>query len=97
MSGYNTSKQRVLAALELETWMPSSQVALRLQNDEGSKLSVRAVRMALLRYHRQGLVQRRWGDGEYVYALSQRGYDRLRWIQSVLLEQTRPTKSQRSI
>jgi DNA-binding transcriptional regulator PaaX len=45
------------------------------------KFDLHALRMALMRYYRLGLLKREKSGGAYVYTLSERGLQRLRWLQ----------------
>ena len=46
-------------------------------------LEVHAVRMALVRYYKQGLLNRERRAGMFVYSLSERGLRRLEWLESL--------------
>ena len=46
-------------------------------------LEVHAVRMALVRYYKQGLLTRERRSGMFVYSLSERGFRRLEWLESL--------------
>ena len=50
--------------------------------------SPRAVRMALLRYHRYGLLHREWRHGQYQYRLSDRGARRILWLKGLAVDKT---------
>jgi DNA-binding transcriptional regulator PaaX len=42
----------------------------------------KAIQMALLRYHRQGLLNRRKNGKYYLYKISERGKTRLKWLRN---------------
>ena len=46
-------------------------------------LDVHAVRMALVRYYKQGLLNRERRSGMFVYSISERGLRRLEWLESL--------------
>ncbi len=84
---YNELKTIVLQILTTDGWCDSNRIIERVQSEGGCKASPRAVRMALLRYHRYGLVHREWRSGEYAYRLSDRGAGRLLWLKGMLTDQ----------
>jgi len=45
------------------------------------QFEIHAVRMALVRYYRQGLLKRERAGGQFRYSLSGRGTARLRWLE----------------
>jgi DNA-binding transcriptional regulator PaaX len=47
----------------------------------GISLDIHAVRMALVRYYRHGLLRRERKGGTFSYALSERGIARLGWLE----------------
>lgn len=77
---YNKLKIAVLELFTTSGPMDSLGVAGRLTNEKAIELSVNALRMALLRYHKQGLLGREWTRGEYRYTLTQKGAARLAWL-----------------
>lgn len=79
---YNELKTAVLEVFTTEGWCTSSQVMEKVRLSKGLEASPRALRMALLRYHRQGLLHREWRRGEYAYKLSDRGAQRLLWLKN---------------
>ena len=79
---YNELKLLILKILSDQRLIDSSAVAARLGAD-GIELDVHAVRMALMRYYKQGLLRRERRSGMYVYGLSDRGVRRWRWLESV--------------
>ena len=78
MGGYNEVKAKILAALNEIDGLTAKEVA----NFVGG--SHESVGMALLRYHRQGLVSRYTREGKTrVYTLTTRGLERLEYLQSL--------------
>ena len=77
MSGYNEAKFEILDVLEGLGEATAGDVAGILGRSHES------VSMALLRYHRQGLVSRYslWGRAK-VYRLTERGFERLEYLKS---------------
>ena len=84
---YNELKTTVLQVLTTNGWCSSNFVIERVNLELGCNASPRAVRMALLRYHRYGLVHREWRGGEYAYRLSDRGAGRLLWLKGLVTGQ----------
>jgi len=78
---YNQLKLRVLRILSSGT-TDSSAVAAAL-SDSGVQLDMHAIRMALMRYYKQGLLRRERKLGVYSYELSERGVRRLAWLESI--------------
>jgi len=79
---YNELKLLVLRIFSDQGLMNSLAVAARL-GAAGVELEMHAVRMALMRYYKQGLLSRERKLGMYVYGLSDRGVRRLEWLESV--------------
>jgi DNA-binding transcriptional ArsR family regulator len=79
---YNELKLLILRILSGQGLIDSSTVAAKLDAG-GTELDVHAVRMALMRYYRQGLLRRERRLGMYVYALSDKGIGRWRWLESL--------------
>ena len=50
------------------------------------RVEIHAIRMALMRYHRQGLLLRKKTEGSFSYALSERGTRRLKWLETTNIE-----------
>ena len=69
---YNERKLSVLEAME------DLEEARAYDIVEHLDISLGAAKMALSRYHRQGLLNRKKG----LYWLSNRGFERLQWLQS---------------
>jgi hypothetical protein len=84
---YNELKSTILNLLTTEGWCDSNRIIERARSESGLAASSRAVRMALLRYHRHGLLHREWRRGEYVYKLSDRGARRLVWLRGLTPDQ----------
>lgn len=88
---YNELKTVILHVLTTDGWCDSNRIIERLGLEAGLSASPRAVRMALLRYHRHGLLHREWRHGEYVYKLSDRGASRLLWLKGLATPQPEVT------
>jgi DNA-binding PadR family transcriptional regulator len=84
---YNELKTAILNLLTTEGWCDSNRIIERARSESGLSASSRAVRMALLRYHRHGLLHREWRRGEYVYRLSDRGARRLVWLRGLTTDE----------
>lgn len=80
--GYNERKREVLSALEASFEGTSLSVAVMVG------CSHEAASMALMRYHRMGLLTRYQLDGTRAraYALTDKGGKRLQWLQAQLKE-----------
>ena len=78
---YNETKLLVLLHLE------SVDVATAGETASSLGMSRESMSMALLRYHRWGLVNRHWDDsGFYLYSISDKGLERLYWLEEQYLE-----------
>jgi len=77
---YNQLKRLLLRTLEEAGPTPSTTLFDKLRTASG-QFEVHAVRMALVRYYRQGLLRRERSAGEFVYTISNRGIARLRWLE----------------
>jgi len=44
-------------------------------------IEIHAVRMALVRYYRQGLLKRVRSSGQFTYSITDRGLRRLQWLE----------------
>lgn len=82
---YNQLKRIILRILAARTSTDSSAVADALCA-AGVNLDIHAIRMALMRYYRQGLLRRKRKSGVYIYGLSERGVRRLAWLESTVQE-----------
>jgi DNA-binding transcriptional regulator PaaX len=90
---YNELKRILLRVLE-ETGPADSSSLLRNLSSAGSgKFEIHAVRMALMRYYRQGLVKRIRTGGQFKYTLSIRGTARLRWLETQVKDSRRSRNS----
>lgn len=78
---YNELKRHILGALSAGGSMNSEAVAECLLQ-VGLRVEMHAIRMALMRYYRQGLLTRRRVEGLFLYSLSERGMRRLGWLES---------------
>jgi len=87
---YNQLKAVVLQILTTDGWCDSNRIIERVQSEVGLSASPRGIRMALLRYHRYGLLHREWRRGEYVYRLSDRGAGRLLWLKGMTTGRPEP-------
>ena len=62
---------------------PSDSSAIQMELKRRTiMLDVHALRMALMRYYKQGLLKRERQGGVFIYSLSERGVQRLRWLES---------------
>jgi DNA-binding transcriptional regulator PaaX len=78
---FNELKVPVLQLLVKHGSMDGVTVAKRLAESHALSIDIHAVRMALMRYYKQGLVRRERSGGVFKYTISQRGVQRLRWLQ----------------
>jgi DNA-binding transcriptional regulator PaaX len=77
---YNELKVPILQLLTLGP-MDSNSVFKRLAESKGITIDIHALRMALMRYHKQGLLKRERSGGAFTYTISERGVQRLRWLE----------------
>ena len=78
---YNQLK-RVLLRILADTGPTDSGALLqKLTSVGGGQFEIHAVRMALVRYYRQGLLKRERAGGQFRYSLSSRGTTRLQWLE----------------
>ncbi|HKM78310.1 MAG TPA: hypothetical protein VJZ03_04480 [Candidatus Bathyarchaeia archaeon] len=82
---YNRLKVLILRLLSERESTDSSAVAAAL-GTAGVNLDIHAIRMALMRYYKQGLLCRERRSGVYTYGLSERGIRRLAWLDSTAQE-----------
>ena len=80
---YNQLKLSVLRILSEGGSTDSSGVAAALAA-AGVNLDMHAIRMAPMRYYKQGLLSRERKLGVYAYGLSERGVRRLAWLESTV-------------
>jgi len=59
----------------------SGSLLQKLTSMEGGQFEIHALRMALVRYYRQGLLKRERAGGQFTYSLSNRGTSRLQWLE----------------
>jgi len=78
---YNELKLRILTVLAKGQNMDGTAVARELSVSVGMTIDIHALRMALMRYYRLGLLKRERAGGTFTYSLSQRGLQRLRWLE----------------
>lgn len=71
----------VLRTLSKTGQVESNSVA-KVLAESGIVLDIHALRMALVRYYKQGLLKRERRGGVFFYSLSERGLNRLRWLES---------------
>gem|GEM_PF-970799 len=78
---YNVLKLRILRLLSKTGPTDSSSLASTIAESKEITLDIHALRMALMRYHKQGLLKRERAGGTFTYALTERGIQRLRWLE----------------
>ena len=78
---YNELKQTLLRVLADKGPLDSGSLLQTLNYSTNGKLEIHAVRMALMRYYRQGLLKRVRSGGQFTYTLTDRGVARLRWLE----------------
>jgi len=79
---YNELKLSILRLLSDQGVRDSVAIASGLEAS-GVRMDMHAIRMALARYHEQGLLRRQRKAGLYIYEISERGRKRLEWLESV--------------
>jgi repressor of nif and glnA expression len=79
---YNELKLLVLRLLSDQSVRDSATIASGLEAS-GMRVDVHAIRMALVRYYKEGLLRRQRKAGLYIYEISERGTKRLEWLESV--------------
>lgn len=79
---YNELKEMVLRALS-PVPMDSLMLFEELTRQGVDRFEIHAVRMALVRYYKQGLLTRERKLGVFSYGLSERGRRRLEWLESL--------------
>jgi DNA-binding transcriptional regulator PaaX len=77
---YNQLKLVILRVLSDTGSLDSGDLAKKLES-KGILLEIHALRMALMRYYKQGLLKRERRGGALIYSLSERGSQRLQWLQ----------------
>jgi len=83
---YNQLKRMLLRFLAENEPMDSTAIFQKLASAEGAKFEIHAVRMALVRYYRQGLLKRERAGGQFRYTISGRGTTRLRWLEGQMTD-----------
>lgn len=78
---YNQLKELILRAL-LEEPKDSLLLVEELSRQRNGRFEIHAVRMALVRYYKQGLLNREKRAGVFNYSISDRGRRRLQWLES---------------
>ena len=78
---YNELKRLLLRTMADHGPMDSASLSQILLASTESKFEIHAVRMALVRYYRQGLLRRIRSAGQFTYALTDRGTRRLQWLE----------------
>ncbi len=79
---YNELKLLILQILYKIGTTDSNSLARELSQSNLIRIDIHALRMALMRYHKQGLLKRERRGGAFAYTLSDRGIKRLRWLES---------------
>ncbi len=79
---YNELKLLILQILYKVGTTDSNSLARELFQSNLVRMDIHALRMALMRYHKQGLLKRERRGGAFAYTLSERGIKRLRWLES---------------
>ncbi len=85
---YNQLKLLILRTLSNSGSCDSGSLAEAVAHSVDPPLDIHALRMALMRYHKQGLLKRERAGGIFHYTLTERGVKRLQWLE----EQTNATK-----
>lgn len=78
---YNVLKLRILRLLSKTGPVDSDSLAGTIADGRGFAIDIHALRMALMRYHKQGLLKREKVGGVFRYAITERGNQRLRWLE----------------
>jgi len=89
---YNVLKLRILRLLSKTGPVDSGSLASTIGETKETAMDIHALRMALMRYYKQGLLKRERAGGMFTYTLTERGIQRLRWLE----EQTLKSKPQRT-
>jgi len=77
---YNELKIRILGLFKIEGELDSSKVRALLVKEPGTRLTDKAVEMALMRYWRHGLLTRTRRARLFQYSLTERGLKRIEWL-----------------
>jgi DNA-binding transcriptional regulator PaaX len=78
---YNVLKLRILRLLSKAGAADSNSLASTMMESNDAAIDIHALRMALMRYYKQGLLKREKVGGVFRYALTERGIQRLRWLE----------------
>jgi DNA-binding transcriptional ArsR family regulator len=78
---YNVLKLRILRLLSKAGPADSNTLATTIAETNDASIDIHAVRMALMRYYKQGLLKREKVGGVFRYAITERGIQRLRWLE----------------
>jgi repressor of nif and glnA expression len=77
---YNELKLRILAVFAKREELDGTSVAREVAS-AGVTIDIHALRMALMRYYKLGLLKRERAGGIFTYSLTQRGLERLHWLE----------------
>jgi DNA-binding transcriptional regulator PaaX len=77
---YNELKTTILEIFDDNGSMNFQELLDQIKKD--LIIEQKAIQMALLRYHRQGLLNRRKKGKYYFYKISERGKTRLKWLRN---------------
>lgn len=78
---YNQLKRVLLRVLADNGPLDSDSLLQALSSSGKAQSEIHAVRMALMRYYRQGLLKRVRSGGQFTYSLTDRGILRLDWLE----------------
>ena len=81
MSGYNEAKHEILTIIDEMVEATSRDIA------DITDRSIYNASINLSRYHKQGLLNRYRLEGQYHYSLSDRGIERLEWLDELADEE----------
>ena len=84
---FNELKLQILQVLSKTGPVDSSSLAGAIAESKRMALDIHALRMALMRYYKQGLLRRERARGMFRYALTERGLQRLHWLEQ---QKTKP-------
>lgn len=90
---YNVLKLRILRLLSKTGPVDSGSLASTIGETKETAMDIHALRMALMRYYKQGLLKRERAGGMFTYALTERGIQRLRWLEEQTLKSKPPRTS----
>ena len=88
---YNELKLLILELLFTHGPSNSESLVKKLAELKQVTLDIHALRMALMRYHKQGLLKREKSRGSFVYMISERGILRLKWLEEQVRSSTDDT------